>query len=71
MCPVHMFCFVFFQILTANEQACTLFECSTDGLIGKKLSCFLKKTSQVLEDALEEDFLLVDGTVEAISGRVV
>ncbi|XP_060900547.1 PAS domain-containing serine/threonine-protein kinase isoform X1 [Labrus mixtus] len=59
------------QILSANEQACKLFECTTNDLIGKKLSCFLKKTNQVLEDALEEDFLLVDGSVVAVSGKVV
>ncbi|XP_059201242.1 PAS domain-containing serine/threonine-protein kinase [Centropristis striata] len=59
------------EILSANEQACKLFECTTNELIGKKLSCFLKKTSQVLEEALVEDFALVDGTVAAISGKVV
>ncbi|XP_026229459.1 PAS domain-containing serine/threonine-protein kinase isoform X2 [Anabas testudineus] len=59
------------EILTANEQTCTLFECNTNELIGKKLCCFLKKTSQVLEEALEEDFQLDDGTVEAVSGKVV
>lgn len=61
----------FFQILSANEQACKLFECTTNELIGKKLSSILKTTSQVLEKALEEDFLLVDGTVGAVSGKVV
>lgn len=60
-----------FQILSANEQACRLFECNASELIGKKLSCFLRKTSQVLEETVEEDFLLVDGAVEAVSGRVV
>ncbi|XP_044074602.1 PAS domain-containing serine/threonine-protein kinase [Siniperca chuatsi] len=59
------------EILSANEQACKLFECTTNELVGKKLSCILKKTSQVLEEALEEDFLLVDGTVAAVSGKVV
>uniref|UniRef100_UPI0037E833C0 PAS domain-containing serine/threonine-protein kinase n=1 Tax=Semicossyphus pulcher TaxID=241346 RepID=UPI0037E833C0 len=59
------------QILSANEQACKLFECTNNDLIGKKLSCIVKKTNQVLEDALEEDFLLVDGTVAAVSGKVV
>ncbi|GAA6234788.1 PAS domain-containing serine/threonine-protein kinase [Lates japonicus] len=59
------------EILSANEQACKLFECTTNELIGKKLSCFLKKTSQVLEQALEEDFPLVDGTVVTVSGKVV
>ncbi|XP_023261172.1 PAS domain-containing serine/threonine-protein kinase isoform X2 [Seriola lalandi dorsalis] len=59
------------EILSANEQACKLFECTTNELIGKKLSRLLKKTSQVLEQALEEDFPLVDGTVAAVSGKVV
>ncbi|KAM3603762.1 uncharacterized protein V6R79_001706 [Siganus canaliculatus] len=59
------------EILSANEQACKLFECTTDELIGKKLSCVLKKTSQVLEEALEEDCLLDNGTVAAASGKVV
>ncbi|XP_040911348.1 PAS domain-containing serine/threonine-protein kinase isoform X2 [Toxotes jaculatrix] len=59
------------EILSANEQAYKLFECTANELIGKRLSCFLKKTSQVLEQALEEDFPLVDGTVASVSGKVV
>ncbi|XP_074545650.1 PAS domain-containing serine/threonine-protein kinase [Halichoeres trimaculatus] len=59
------------QILSANEQACKLFECTTNELIGQELSCIIKKTNQVLEDALEEYFLLMDGTVVAVSGKVV
>ncbi|XP_071348850.1 PAS domain-containing serine/threonine-protein kinase [Trachinotus anak] len=59
------------EILSANEQACKLFDCTTNELIGKKLSCLLKKTSQILEQALEEDFALVDGTVATVSGKVV
>ncbi|XP_042284787.1 PAS domain-containing serine/threonine-protein kinase isoform X1 [Thunnus maccoyii] len=59
------------EILSANEQACKLFECTANELRGKKLSCVLKKTTQVLEEALDEDFLLVDGTLAAVSGKVV
>ncbi|XP_036940376.1 PAS domain-containing serine/threonine-protein kinase [Acanthopagrus latus] len=59
------------EILSANEQACKLFECTTSDLIGKNLSCILKKTTQVLEEALEQDFPLVDGSVAAVSGKVV
>lgn len=67
-----MFKFSFFQILSANEQACILFDCTTaDWLIGKKLSSLLKKTSQVLEEALEQDFPLEDGTVATVTGKVV
>ncbi|XP_071394924.1 PAS domain-containing serine/threonine-protein kinase [Centroberyx affinis] len=59
------------EILSANEQACNLFECSTNELIGRKLSCVLKKTSQVLEEALREEYLQVDRTVAVVSGKVV
>ncbi|XP_026170431.1 PAS domain-containing serine/threonine-protein kinase isoform X2 [Mastacembelus armatus] len=59
------------EILSANEQACKLFEYTTNELIGRKICSFLKKTSQVLEEALAEDFPLVDGTVAALSGKVV
>uniref|UniRef100_A0A671Y4F1 PAS domain-containing serine/threonine-protein kinase n=1 Tax=Sparus aurata TaxID=8175 RepID=A0A671Y4F1_SPAAU len=59
------------EILSANEQACKLFECTTSDLIGKNLFCILRRTSQVLEEALEQDFPLVDGSVAAVSGKVV
>uniref|UniRef100_A0A667XDT4 PAS domain-containing serine/threonine-protein kinase n=1 Tax=Myripristis murdjan TaxID=586833 RepID=A0A667XDT4_9TELE len=59
------------EILSANEQACKLFECSTNELIGEKLSFVLKKTSQVLEGALTEEYLQEDGTVATVSGKVV
>lgn len=61
----------FFQILSANEQACALFDCTTSELIGKKFSSLLKKTSQVLEEALEQDLPLEDGTVASVTGKVV
>lgn len=60
-----------FQIVSANEQACKLLECTRNEVIGKKLLSILKKTSQVLEEALEEDIPLTDGTVVAVSGKVV
>lgn len=66
----RILCFSF-QILYANKPACRLLECSNKDLIGKKLSCVLKKTSQVLEEALEEDFPNVDGSITALSGKVV
>nr|XP_057923219.1 PAS domain-containing serine/threonine-protein kinase isoform X2 [Doryrhamphus excisus] len=59
------------EILSANSEACKLFECTSDALKGKNLLCVLKKTTQVLEEALEEDFLLMDGTVATMSGKVV
>lgn len=57
--------------MSANEQACKLLECTRNEVIGKKLLSILKKTSQVLEEALEEDIPLTDGTVVAVSGKVV
>lgn len=65
-----IFLFIF-QILSANDQACTLFDCATSELIGKKLSCLLRKTSQVLEEALGQDFPLDDGTIATVTGKVV
>ncbi|XP_075877367.1 PAS domain-containing serine/threonine-protein kinase [Nelusetta ayraudi] len=59
------------EILSANDQACTLFDCATSELIGKKLSCLLRKTSQVLEEALGQDFPLDDGTIATVTGKVV
>lgn len=48
-----------------------MFDCIANELIGKKLSCFFKKTSQALEEVLEEIFPLVDGSVRAVTGKVV
>lgn len=59
------------QIVSANEQAQKLFDCTPNGLIGKKLPCLFKKTCQVLEEALEEIFPLEDGSVTAVTGKVV
>ncbi|XP_040026976.2 PAS domain-containing serine/threonine-protein kinase [Gasterosteus aculeatus] len=59
------------EIVSANEQACKLLECTRNEVIGKKLLSILKKTSQVLEEALEEDIPLTDGTVVAVSGKVM
>lgn len=65
------FYYIFFQVISANEHACKLFDCTTSQLIGRKLLCILKRTSQALEEALEEDFLLVDGSVASVTGKVV
>ncbi|KAM8850242.1 PAS domain-containing serine/threonine-protein kinase isoform 1-T2 [Spinachia spinachia] len=59
------------EIVSASEQACKLFECTVNELIGEKLLSILKKTSHVLEEALEEDVPLKDGTVVAVSGKVM
>ncbi|XP_076000612.1 PAS domain-containing serine/threonine-protein kinase [Genypterus blacodes] len=59
------------EILSANERACKLFDCTANELIGKNLSDILKKTSQVAGEALAEDFLQENGTVAALSGKVL
>ncbi|XP_061696191.1 PAS domain-containing serine/threonine-protein kinase isoform X2 [Syngnathoides biaculeatus] len=59
------------EILSANDEACKLFACAPEELNGKKLMCVLKKTTQVLEEALPEDFLLTDGSVASVSGKLV
>lgn len=40
-------------------------------LVGKKISSLLKRTNQVLEEALEENDVLADGTIAAVHGKVV
>ncbi|XP_056149879.1 PAS domain-containing serine/threonine-protein kinase [Lampris incognitus] len=57
-------------ISAANDKACKMFECSSNELIGKKLTSILK-TSKVLEEAMAEEYLQVDGTVAAVSGKVL
>ncbi|KAM9789360.1 PAS domain-containing serine/threonine-protein kinase [Neosynchiropus ocellatus] len=59
------------EILSANDQASRLFEYTAGELIGRKLSDVLRKTTQVLEEALEEDFLFHDGSVVPVYGIVV
>ncbi|CAB1326693.1 unnamed protein product [Coregonus sp. 'balchen'] len=58
------------KILAANVKACTLFECTSNDLVGQKLSCFLKKTNQVLEEALSEACLQTDGNVAVVLDAV-
>ncbi|XP_019733466.1 PAS domain-containing serine/threonine-protein kinase isoform X1 [Hippocampus comes] len=59
------------EIISANDQAYKLFACTPDELNGTKLMSILKKTTQVLEDALPEDCLLMDGSVASVPGQVV
>uniref|UniRef100_A0A8C8DDU6 PAS domain-containing serine/threonine-protein kinase n=1 Tax=Oryzias sinensis TaxID=183150 RepID=A0A8C8DDU6_9TELE len=59
------------EIFSANEQAAKLFESPSVDLIGKKISSLLKRTNQVLEEALEENDVRVDGTIGTVSGKVV
>ncbi|XP_077581392.1 PAS domain-containing serine/threonine-protein kinase [Stigmatopora nigra] len=59
------------EITSANDQASSLFSCTPDELCGTKLMSILKKTTQVLEQALPEDYLLKDGSVASSFGKVV
>ncbi|XP_069053682.1 PAS domain-containing serine/threonine-protein kinase isoform X1 [Lepisosteus oculatus] len=59
------------EILIANDVACKLFDYSSKDLIGLKLSCLLKKTSQTLEEALGEEHLETNGNLVMVSGKVV
>ncbi|XP_072297522.1 PAS domain-containing serine/threonine-protein kinase [Eucyclogobius newberryi] len=59
------------ELISVNDQACKLYDCSSHELIGKKLSQVLTKSNQVIVDVLEEDYLLSDGTIASVLGKVV
>ncbi|KAJ8357425.1 hypothetical protein SKAU_G00202190 [Synaphobranchus kaupii] len=59
------------EILVANEQACKLFEYNSNDLVGLKLSGLLKKTNQIIEEALGEEHIEEDGSMTVLSGKVV
>ncbi|XP_077471609.1 PAS domain-containing serine/threonine-protein kinase [Stigmatopora argus] len=59
------------EIISANDPASRLFSCTPDELSGTNLMSILKKTTQVLEQALPEDYLLKDGSVASSFGKVV
>ncbi|KAL0966483.1 hypothetical protein UPYG_G00295810 [Umbra pygmaea] len=59
------------KILAANDKACSLLECVSNDLVGKKLSCFLKKTSHVLDVTLNEECLQTDGNLAVVSGKLM
>ncbi|KAJ8270179.1 hypothetical protein GJAV_G00111260 [Gymnothorax javanicus] len=59
------------EILVASDQACKLFEYNSSDLVGLKLYGLLKKTSQIMEQALEEEHIEEDGHITAVSGKVV
>ncbi|NXK92104.1 PASK kinase, partial [Formicarius rufipectus] len=65
------------EILVANDQACKLLGCSSQELIGQKLSHFLSKSSQEEWEAVGEEYLetyehssVVPGTVMDVTGRL-
>ncbi|NXC37576.1 PASK kinase, partial [Penelope pileata] len=59
------------EILVANDQACRLLGCSSQELIGQKLSCFISKCSQETWEAVDEEHLETDECSSMVSGTVV
>ncbi|XP_046884073.1 PAS domain-containing serine/threonine-protein kinase isoform X1 [Hypomesus transpacificus] len=59
------------EITAANTLACQLFDCCSSELIGQKLSYVLKKTNQILEEALNEEYLQADGHIAVVTGKVM
>ncbi|KFV12439.1 PAS domain-containing serine/threonine-protein kinase, partial [Pterocles gutturalis] len=59
------------EILVANDKACKLLGCSSQELIGQKLSCFISKSSQEAWEAVGEEYIEIDEHSSVISGTVV
>ncbi|OXB58644.1 hypothetical protein ASZ78_003611 [Callipepla squamata] len=59
------------EILVANDKACKLLGCSSQELIGQKLSHFISKCSQETWEAVEDEYLEIDERSSVISGTVV
>uniref|UniRef100_A0A8C8BTL6 PAS domain-containing serine/threonine-protein kinase n=1 Tax=Otus sunia TaxID=257818 RepID=A0A8C8BTL6_9STRI len=59
------------EILVANDKACKLLGCSSQELIGQKLSCFISKSSQEVWEAVGEECIETDERSLVVSGTVV
>ncbi|XP_065529899.1 PAS domain-containing serine/threonine-protein kinase isoform X2 [Lathamus discolor] len=59
------------EILVANDKACKLLGCSSEELIGQKLSHFISKSSQEAWEAVSEEYIETDECSSVVSGTVV
>lgn len=55
----------------ANDKACKLLGCSSQELIGQKLSCLISKSSQDIQEAVGEEYIETDECSSVASGTVV
>uniref|UniRef100_A0A663LSX2 PAS domain-containing serine/threonine-protein kinase n=1 Tax=Athene cunicularia TaxID=194338 RepID=A0A663LSX2_ATHCN len=59
------------EILVANDKACKLLGCSSQELIGQKLSFLISKSSQEVWEAVGEEYIGTDECSSLVSGTVV
>ncbi|XP_042677071.1 PAS domain-containing serine/threonine-protein kinase isoform X2 [Centrocercus urophasianus] len=59
------------EILVANDKACRLLGCSSQELIGQKLSHFISKCDQETREAVGDECLETDEHSSMVSGTVV